>query len=247
MKLRLGFAVAAHLEPDILVVDEVLAVGDAAFQKKCLGKMNQVAGEGRTVLFVSHNIGAIVGLSTSGLLLDEGRIATSGNIHQVVEEYLEVNDSTEGILDRTINGDAYFESIQFSGPSSIDAGENLDLAIHIHSRQQTRLHVTINWHLVDELGIPVGLGNYAIQHGQTLALVPGNNVLNMQIGPLLLAEGRYSMSFELNIPRRKGLDRLEDCLSFTIRSCTLALGTHSIQSAWRKGCVVLPFEIDVST
>ena len=74
MYVRLAFAVAAHLEPEILIVDEVLAVGDAAFQKKCLGKMQDVAaGEGRTVLFVSHNMGALTQLCERGILLGEGR------------------------------------------------------------------------------------------------------------------------------------------------------------------------------
>src|SRR5690606_18299216 len=74
MYLRLAFAVAAHLEPDILLVDEVLAVGDAEFQKKCLGKMSDVAGEGRTVLFVSHNMAAVEHLCSRAVLLEEGRV-----------------------------------------------------------------------------------------------------------------------------------------------------------------------------
>ncbi len=78
MYVRLAFAVAAHLEPEILLVDEVLAVGDAAFQKKCLGKMGDVASEGRTVLFVSHNMGAIGRLCPTAILLRDGRIASSG-------------------------------------------------------------------------------------------------------------------------------------------------------------------------
>src|SRR5205085_11156696 len=74
MYTRLAFAVAAHLEPDILIVDEVLAVGDAAFQKKCLGKMSDVSRQGRTVLFVSHNTGALRGLCHRGILIEAGEI-----------------------------------------------------------------------------------------------------------------------------------------------------------------------------
>jgi lipopolysaccharide transport system ATP-binding protein len=88
MYVRLAFGVAAHLEPDILLVDEVLAVGDAAFQKKCLGKMGNVVQEGRTVLFVSHNMAAIAALCTRGLLFDSGRLKLSGSPQLVVEEYL---------------------------------------------------------------------------------------------------------------------------------------------------------------
>ena len=88
MYVRLAFAVAAHLEPDILLVDEVLAVGDAAFQEKCLGKMGDVAHSGRTVLFVSHNVAAVGRLCTRGILLDEGKVVAEGPTHLVLDEYL---------------------------------------------------------------------------------------------------------------------------------------------------------------
>jgi lipopolysaccharide transport system ATP-binding protein len=88
MYMRLAFAVAAHLEPEILLVDEVLAVGDAAFQKKCLGKMGEVSKEGRTVLFVSHNMGAIQSLCGTAFQLEKGYIASSGEAHSVVSAYL---------------------------------------------------------------------------------------------------------------------------------------------------------------
>jgi lipopolysaccharide transport system ATP-binding protein len=88
MYMRLAFAVAAHLEPEILVVDEVLAVGDVAFQKKCLGKMGEVAEEGRTILFVSHNMAAIKQLCRTGILLHEGRILKQGPIGEVIQEYI---------------------------------------------------------------------------------------------------------------------------------------------------------------
>jgi lipopolysaccharide transport system ATP-binding protein len=92
MYVRLAFAVAAHLEPEILIVDEVLAVGDVEFQKKCLGKMQDVAAkEGRTVLFVSHNMAAVSRLCQTGLLLDKGAIAARGNIASLVVQYLESN------------------------------------------------------------------------------------------------------------------------------------------------------------
>ncbi len=90
MFLRLAFAVAAHLEPEILVVDEVLAVGDASFQKKCLGKMSDVAKAGRTVLFVSHNMGAIQGLCERALWLAGGKLVGQGEANQVVAEYMEM-------------------------------------------------------------------------------------------------------------------------------------------------------------
>lgn len=101
MYVRLAFAVAAHLEPDILVVDEVLAVGDAAFQKKCLGKMGEVAGAGRTVLLVSHNMGAIRQLCSRTLWLDKGKVMKDSDTASVVEAYLaaiDPTDSTPGVV-----------------------------------------------------------------------------------------------------------------------------------------------------
>ncbi len=98
MYVRLAFAVAAHLESEILVVDEVLAVGDAAFQQKCLGKMSAVAKSGRTVLFVSHNLAAVRRLCDRGLLLDEGRVLHQGPVHEVVERYHQITMQTPAQL-----------------------------------------------------------------------------------------------------------------------------------------------------
>lgn len=95
MYVRLAFAVAAHLEPDILLVDEVLAVGDAEFQKKCLGKMRSVVGQGRTVLFVSHNMAAVKSLCDRALLLDAGSVVAEGHVDEVVERYLGLAQETK--------------------------------------------------------------------------------------------------------------------------------------------------------
>jgi lipopolysaccharide transport system ATP-binding protein len=88
MYIRLAFAVAAHLEPEILLIDEVLAVGDAAFQKKCLGKMGEIARHGRTVLFVSHNTAAMLNLCQRGILIEGGRVVADGPIEPVIQQYL---------------------------------------------------------------------------------------------------------------------------------------------------------------
>jgi len=98
MYLRLAFAVAAHLEPEILLVDEVLAVGDATFQKRCLGKIGDVAQEGRTVIFVSHNLAAVERLCDQALLLDHGRLAFQGPTTDVIERYLQAGPGAEGML-----------------------------------------------------------------------------------------------------------------------------------------------------
>jgi lipopolysaccharide transport system ATP-binding protein len=100
MYVRLAFAVAAHLEPEILIVDEVLSVGDARFQQKCLGKMDDVAKGGRTVLFVSHNMAAVQRLATSALLLERGRLKASGNVRAMVAKYLSGDARASFVADR---------------------------------------------------------------------------------------------------------------------------------------------------
>jgi lipopolysaccharide transport system ATP-binding protein len=93
MYMRLAFSVAAHLEPEILIVDEVLAVGDSEFQKKCLGKMDEVSRSGRTVLFVSHNLGSLAQICQKGLLLHKGRIVSSGGIEETIDDYLSLGET----------------------------------------------------------------------------------------------------------------------------------------------------------
>src|SRR5205085_1874929 len=118
MYVRLAFAVAAHLQPEILLVDEVLAVGDSAFQRKCLGKMDQVAKEeGRTIIFVSHNMAAVEGLCTSAHLVSDGRIVRSGATSEIIGAYLESVTSLAGVPledrnDRRGNRSLIFTDIQ---------------------------------------------------------------------------------------------------------------------------------------
>lgn len=102
MYVRLAFAVAAHLEPEILIIDEVLAVGDAEFQKKCLGKMQDVAGQGRTVIFVSHNMAAVKTLCTKGIVINHGQVAEIGDIQTCLDKYynLEKSESCSKVFDK---------------------------------------------------------------------------------------------------------------------------------------------------
>lgn len=118
MYVRLAFAVAAHLEPEVLLIDEVLAVGDAAFQQKCLGRMNEVSREGRTILFVSHNTAALLGLCTRGILLEQGKLTSDGSIESAVSGYLKgvtlgtLGDLTE-YKHREGNGRVRFTNVSF--------------------------------------------------------------------------------------------------------------------------------------
>jgi len=114
MQVRLAFAVAAHLEPEILIIDEVLAVGDAEFQKKCLGKMEDVTGEGRTVLFVSHNMGAIEKLCQKSIFLHQGKVADYNKTRDIIESYLKSAKSKHNgrIQQVTINNELKLQNIK---------------------------------------------------------------------------------------------------------------------------------------
>jgi lipopolysaccharide transport system ATP-binding protein len=137
MYVRLAFAVAAHLDPEILIVDEVLAVGDVAFQKKCLAKMNTASEEGRTVLFVSHNIPAIQNLCNRAILLSDGRLHTYGEVGPVVRQYLEQSQQLSEIplserRDRGGNGAIRFISFTLHDASGVSVST-------VHSGQHVRL------------------------------------------------------------------------------------------------------------
>jgi lipopolysaccharide transport system ATP-binding protein len=146
MYVRLAFAVAAHLEPEILVVDEVLAVGDVEFQKKCLGKMGDVAKEGRTVLFVSHNMGVIAQLCRQGMLLEHGRLILIDDIQPVISRYLN-SGAINGIFDtseltqRSGQGGGKITQVEFTGPggersATFGVGQPFRILIHAHLTEE---------------------------------------------------------------------------------------------------------------
>jgi len=132
MHVRLAFAVAAHLEPEILIMDEVLAVGDAEFQKKCLGKMQDVAGEGRTILFVSHNMSAVKKLCSKGILLRKGRICVEGGVGKTVEAYLNLHsqDDKPQIIWSPDKSD--IEDVQITALRIINSAGEIDGNIYIN-------------------------------------------------------------------------------------------------------------------
>lgn len=147
MAVRLGFAVAAHLEPEILVVDEVLAVGDAEFQRKCLGLMNETVKSGRTILFVSHNLPMVAQLCSRGVLLDKGRLVMQGTIDVVLEKYLAQHSvsGTSRFPDRPdlpaqITAIALLDKNGLA-TTSVDWNSDITIAIGIKAHQLTQLTV----------------------------------------------------------------------------------------------------------
>ncbi len=143
MYVRLAFAVAAHLEPEILVIDEVLAVGDSAFQQKCIEKMTEVSRSGRTILFVSHNMQAVRNLCERGIHIENGRIIKDGNIHEIIENYtsgqfeVEKEKDLESLTDRRGNGNLIFKTLRME-KAEIPFGERIVLELVLKTKNPSK-------------------------------------------------------------------------------------------------------------
>ncbi|NMC21129.1 MAG: ABC transporter ATP-binding protein [Thermogutta sp.] len=210
MQVRLAFAVAAHLDPEILIIDEVLAVGDAEFQKRCLGKMNEVSRSGRTVLFVSHNMAAVEGLCTRVLSLDMGRIATDGDPVTAIQTYL---------LPKSASRPIWFQASEPPGSqpaiysvtitnedgkahNTIKMGTDVQIAIRIvNIRCQSDFEFSLRF--TDSLGRRVMTCNNLFQHPRPIRL------------------------------------RKEDTIQCVVHDCRLAPGTYSLEVYARANGVLL--------
>ncbi len=229
MFVRLAFAVAAHLEPEILLVDEVLAVGDAAFQKKCLGKMGEVASRhGRTVFFVSHNMGAVRSLCERALLIDAGRLTLAGKPADVISQYLSSSVQRDGELDGEIhwNGgldtpradEVALRSIRLLGErgvpqSSFEAGKpfTIEVAYEIFQRLRgARFTVSL---LTQEGEIAFCATDHLFQRE---TLLPGAYRSSCHIPGGLLNRRNYLVSVQCDIPGERYIIPPAEHLAFTI-------------------------------
>jgi lipopolysaccharide transport system ATP-binding protein len=170
MQVRLGFAVAAHLEPEILLIDEVLAVGDAKFQAKCLGKIEEIGATGRTVIFVSHNMSAILRLCSRAILLDHGRVVTDGPTHEAVRVYLEsdLGRSSErrwADPDQAPGDDvARLKSIRVlpvggGSPEEIDIRQPIDIEVEYWTGTPGSLRPSVNLAFYNDEGVCLFISN----------------------------------------------------------------------------------------
>jgi len=210
MYMRLAFSVAAHLEPEILLVDEVLAVGDAEFQKKCLGKMGDVAGRGRTVLFVSHNMGAIENLCSKSIVINEGKIKKSSSSREAINYYLEkITDQKNNSFDlknnknRSGSGDIrltgfHVENNHRELVSFITSGDNLTFVFNYETKNSKILR-----------NIDIGFSIHSISSNQTLCVfyssyvgthftdIPNKGSFCCNVSKFPFAPGRYRVGARL--------------------------------------------------
>jgi len=204
MYVRLAFAVAAHLEPEILLIDEVLAVGDAAFQKKCLGKVSEVAGEGRTVLFVSHNMAAITRICRRALLLEDGNVSCDGPADAVVETYMSsitgsrTRADLREVKDRRGDGSLRFLDIWIEGQDgqhvrTARPGQQIAICA-LYELQADPGHVSdlnISFAIRSMWGTGVTNLNNRINHFKFGPEIPRRGVVRCTIPGLPLNAGRY--------------------------------------------------------
>jgi lipopolysaccharide transport system ATP-binding protein len=203
MGLRLGFAVAAHLEPDILIVDEVLAVGDAEFQKKCLGKMGDVASEGRTVLFVSHNMAAVQTLCSKAIVLNAGKVIMNGDVDEAISFYLNNHsEMQENTIDLTeaqylpSSGHSYLRYLRVMDEAgtavrSFNSLDPITLAIGIELTEPL-LNPQLNIGVVDWMGNRLFTPSTFLE-GVSLGAVEGCIEIICRIPPVPLIPGSYHL------------------------------------------------------
>jgi lipopolysaccharide transport system ATP-binding protein len=253
MYVRLAFAVAAHLDPDILLVDEVLSVGDIAFQEKCLNKMQTVSLSARTVLFVSHNMGAIRRLCPRTLLVQGGKIAFWGATEIAVTTYqsscLERYEESSGRFERDLDNEpptraTWVQVVELrDGQGKLRTkfryGEDMRIVFELGG-QPAREGMTLTWILHDPRGAPIAWGNSMLLCG--FHLKKGENHVICTLKHLPLAVGRYSFTFSggiLSSPEPKDYWRdaatfeVEQCDPFSVRSDHLSTpGAVVLDQAW---------------
>jgi len=245
MYVRLAFAVAAHLDPEILVVDEVLAVGDAEFQKKCLGKMGDVAQQGRTVLFVSHNMVAVNKLCKSCLWIDKGVMRELGTTNSIVEKYLKDSLNKSMAIDGNLlnyrgHGDGRIQLLSYqvrNQENQLSPLPKTNESIFIHIRifvvepiKQPACGISV----VNEQGILLTSIN-TVEQGINLDPFPaGEMEIVVQLSNMVFLPGPYTASFWVMNPQSHIYVHAEDMLNFEIGQGNI-YGTRHIDHRW--GCV----------
>ncbi len=240
MYMRLAFAVAAHLDPEVLVVDEVLAVGDAEFQKKCLGKMGDISKRGRTVLFVSHNLSAVQALCGRALLLDSGSLRRQGPIEQVMGEYTRSLASRGNSRDRPVAlGPTLRLGRMEIEPSPVTSGESLSLAIQLVPDSVTVVR-EITLLVYSEYGARIAVLDLRQEGLRDLILRDRPFDFRVHIPHLRLVEGEYRLGFYIKTSEHE--DDYRDVATLTVAGAKVCAGIKPYPADCR-GYLDLPFSV----
>jgi len=235
MYVRLAFAVAAHLEPEILIVDEVLAVGDAQFQKKCMGKMESVGSEGRTILFVSHNMAAIKTLCGKGIVLSKGKMIYQGGVEGAVDQYLGSNDlynnddQWEDIAEAPGNENIRLKSISVKPVEGavldIDSGVRIEIRFY-STVENANLGTTMYLWTID--GICVFESGILFTKNKDSK--EGFYKVTVEIPPHLLNAGIYKITQVFGRDQRHLLFKIDDVVSFELENTATGRGSNMNRS-----------------
>jgi lipopolysaccharide transport system ATP-binding protein len=240
MYVRLAFAVAAHLEPEILVVDEVLAVGDAQFQKKCLGKMEEVSEKGRTVLFVSHNMGAIARLCSQCLWLSSGSLLEIGNSSEVIRNYIcdGSSDTSEKIWDTGEEpGDNCIKLKKvriFQDPDGSSASMEISKLTIIEVEIDVLLELpelTLSLKITNLDGQTI-LHSANVTNNETFAPTRGKWYVRCSLPRFLFNLGTYALSLSADIPHQRILFQEENLLTWKFETASAEMGRYG-QDEWK--------------
>jgi lipopolysaccharide transport system ATP-binding protein len=241
MYVRLAFAVAAHLESEIMIVDEVLAVGDAEFQKKCLGKMGQVSSnEGRTVLFVSHNMAAVQSLCSKGMLMQFGQIKEFGNTNEVIRSYLKSGSVSDGSLIRDLTNahrsagrgniikKIWIENASGEIVNHLMMGESFSVKFYFESPDPIA-NLLVGFGIENELGYRVSSLNNEIAGTGAYSLL-NSGTATLKIDDPNFIEGDYFISVSIVSNQNEWIDYIEQAYSFNIQEADV-YGTGKLISS----------------
>ena len=230
MYVRLAFAVAANLDPEILIIDEVLAVGDAEFQKKCLGKMKDATNIGRTVLFVSHNISAIQNFCDKCILLENGAVSSSGDLNIVIKNYLAASLKNSK-FSREEDKDIYFceGEIEFNGLDQ----KAIELDLKVMSKEDVSCSLDVR--ILNNIETPIAFGSIgSLNRDKKIQFHKGKNSIKVSFETSKLAIGTYHIGLDLTEPDIKYFDRLNE-LMFEISKAPEAENARVLNSNWNLG------------
>jgi lipopolysaccharide transport system ATP-binding protein len=244
MYVRLAFAVAAHLEPEILIVDEVLAVGDAAFQKKCLDKMESVGRSGRTVLLVSHNMAPIRKLCKRAIVLQKGQIIMDSDPTSAIGRYMGIDEISTGRLNLNKRYSPS-ESVEIVGGWMENHGIQADtflfddsptLVLDIEIRQPVPFSIELVLRQADT--IPVAFAPSGMAQDWEIVGKPGRVRVRAKLPPLRLARGNYSLDLILADTGVRFLDNLESGITFTMAGSAIGRRNWDFSQSSGQGCLL---------
>ncbi len=242
MYVRLAFAVAAHIDPEILIVDEVLAVGDARFQRKCIGQMDAVAKSGRTVLFVSHNMSLIQTLCSRAVLLERGRLVFDGSSSEATALYQSNDDDRDSVTRVPKAGST--ATITHLQVLDVCVRHQTFIRVKVDVSVSAEIGVALELKLFDAQGTAVGMASVGLlDSSAVLLLSPGGESLTLDLTLPRLAHGLYKVVAQLTIPLVSIVDTTENGVVFEVQPDPVPGSDRPLELGWGCGALEIPVKV----